>query len=49
MTLFAKIGAALLAAMLTGAAAAGPALADKAPAGADATARLGAVTEKFNA
>ncbi len=51
MTLFAKIGAALLAAMLAGAAAAGPAFADDATAdaGADATARLNAVTEKFNA
>jgi hypothetical protein len=49
MSLFAKIGAALLAAMLAGAAAAGPALADDAPTSADATARLGAVTEKFNA
>jgi hypothetical protein len=48
MTLFAKIGVALLAAMLAGAAAAGPAVADDAPA-TDATARLNAVTEKFNA
>jgi len=51
MTLFAKIGAALLAAMLAGAAAAGPALADGAPTNAadDAKARLNAVTAKFNA
>lgn len=49
MTLFAKIGAALLAAMLAGAAAGGPALADDAPADNDATARLNAVTTKFNA
>jgi len=51
VTLFAKIGAALLAAMLAGAAAAGPALAEDAPANPanDATARLNAVTEKFNA
>jgi hypothetical protein len=48
MTLFIKIGAALLAAMLVGAAAAGPALAEDAPTN-DATARLNAVTEKFNA
>jgi hypothetical protein len=49
MTIVAKIGAALLAATLAGAASVGPALADEAPAAADATARLNAVTEKFNA
>jgi hypothetical protein len=49
MTIIAKIGAALLAAMLAGAASVGPALADEAPVAADATARLNAVTEKFNA
>ena len=49
MTLLAKIAATLVAVMLAGAAAAGPAFADAAPSGEDATARLNAVTEKFNA
>ena len=49
MTLFARIAAALIAAMLAGAAA-GPAFADEAPAASDeAAARINAATEKFNA
>ena len=49
MTLLAKIAGALVAVTLAGAAAAGPAFADEAPSGEDATARLNAVTGKFNA
>ena len=47
--MFAKIAAAALSAMLAVAAISQTALADNAPANPDATARLNAVTGKFNA